>query len=119
MKQNSLFVYGTLLSGFSNYNKYLEGWVVSVEKAYVRGELYHLYEHGCPALLAGSGIVHGEFIRFNDDDEDSRLASIDAMEKFFDSNACIMYERKPCKVWFEDGREIDHSAYFFTNRAFF
>lgn len=56
-----VFVYGTLMKGFWNYRRYLEGKISYVASGKTQGLLYHLPE-GYPALITGNKLVEGEII---------------------------------------------------------
>lgn len=55
------FVYGTLMTGYANHRAIFESLPLNIERASVRGSLYHLPE-GYPALLPGKEQVYGELI---------------------------------------------------------
>jgi gamma-glutamylcyclotransferase (GGCT)/AIG2-like uncharacterized protein YtfP len=61
-----LFVYGSLMEGFFNYEKLFAGKVVSRTSAQVRGVLYHQPRKGYPAIVPGTGWVTGEFLELED-----------------------------------------------------
>lgn len=63
--ENAIFVYGSLMTGFWNYDKSLNGHVKKVVPAKVRGSLYHLTHKGYPALIAGDDWVYGEYMVVN------------------------------------------------------
>ncbi|MGL5150891.1 MAG: gamma-glutamylcyclotransferase family protein [Clostridium sp.] len=81
---NQLFVYGSLRTGFFNYDKYLKGNVISSEEATVEGNLYHLPHKGYPAIQKGQGIIKGEIITVKNPDE--VIKAIDKMEGFISPN---------------------------------
>ena len=60
------FVYGSLMEGFFNYKKSLEGKVISRVPGRVRGILYHQSNKGYPAMVSGEGWVKGEFLEVED-----------------------------------------------------
>jgi gamma-glutamylcyclotransferase (GGCT)/AIG2-like uncharacterized protein YtfP len=62
---DKLFVYGTLKPG--GRNAHLARGVVHAEPAYVDGfVLLHLHPEGYPAMVRGSGRVHGFLLTFAD-----------------------------------------------------
>lgn len=65
--ETKIFVYGTLMKGFVNYKKYLQGNVISVERAKTKGKLYHMENKGYPALNKGDDDVYGEVITLKSD----------------------------------------------------
>lgn len=104
MLKTKIFVYGTLMKDFKNYNKYLKDKATSVETAYIYGKLYHLHEHDCPAIIDGTDKVYGEVIEFIDDTEHTTLNKIDYLEKYFFDMDEIIYERKSINVHYLDNR---------------
>lgn len=79
-----LFVYGSLLKGFYNYDKYLQGKVTSSVEAKTSGKLFHLSHKGYPALIDGNDEVYGELIEIKDYEE--TLKQLDELEGFKGSN---------------------------------
>lgn len=63
-----LFVYGSLMEGFFNYEKALKGKVLSRAHGRVRGILYHQTVKAYPAMVAGDGWVAGEILELDDFD---------------------------------------------------
>lgn len=61
-----LFVYGSLMEGFFNYEKIFLGKVLSRTPARVRGLLYHQTRKGYPAMIPGGGWVKGELLELED-----------------------------------------------------
>ncbi|MGL5354825.1 MAG: gamma-glutamylcyclotransferase family protein [Clostridium sp.] len=55
-----IFVYGSLRTGFFNYNKYLKGHVIERKIGKVNGRLFHMKNKGYPALIEGDDEVYGE-----------------------------------------------------------
>ncbi|MGE5416259.1 MAG: gamma-glutamylcyclotransferase family protein [Acidobacteriota bacterium] len=56
-----LFVYGTLMRGYPNH-KLLKGYILSVEPAVMKGQIYHL-PAGYPMAMTGPGLVQGEALQ--------------------------------------------------------
>lgn len=110
-----IFVYGTLMENFRNYNKYHKGKVTSIETAYIYGKLYHLNVHNCPAIIDGRDKVYGEVITFTDDNEKTVLNAVDNFEKNFFDRDEIIYERKPADVYYLDDRRESLSFYKLIN----
>tara|TARA_Y100001933_G_C18940583_1_gene539348 strand:- start:593 stop:1012 length:420 start_codon:yes stop_codon:yes gene_type:complete len=75
-----IFVYGSLMKGFFNHEKYLKHRLIKVEKAKTRGILYHLANKGYPGMIRGDGQVYGEIITFID--EVDCIAEMDKLEGF-------------------------------------
>jgi len=75
-----VFVYGSLRTGFFNYDKYLKGHVIKSEPAKVSGTLYHMPNKGYPALLKGTDEVYGEVMTI--DNYDVVMEAVDKMEGY-------------------------------------
>lgn len=75
-----IFVYGSLMEGFHNFDKYLVGKVRSRNYGTTKGTLYHLKNKGYPGYtLDGVGTIHGEIIEIEDDE-----LTLDAIYKLED-----------------------------------
>jgi gamma-glutamylcyclotransferase (GGCT)/AIG2-like uncharacterized protein YtfP len=87
-----IFVYGSLMEGFSNYEKIFLGKVLTRTPARVRGLLYHQTFKAYPALIPGEGWVKGEFLELEDF---SRLLIVgDRLENYFGESPDNEYERR-------------------------
>jgi gamma-glutamylcyclotransferase (GGCT)/AIG2-like uncharacterized protein YtfP len=64
MKYISVFVYGTLKPGGTNFDRYCGTEVASIDRAYIYGELYDLPSLGYPAAIHGTSKVQGFLLRF-------------------------------------------------------
>lgn len=65
MKTKKMFVYGSLMENFFNYDKFLKGHVLEIKKGCVYGTLYHLHNKGYPGfIMEGDDPVFGEIISF-------------------------------------------------------
>ncbi|CAM3700289.1 gamma-glutamylcyclotransferase family protein [Erysipelothrix urinaevulpis] len=112
---DQIFVYGTLMEGYRNFDKYLQGHVLKIEKATVKGKLYDMPYLDFPALLEGNDTVHGEVITV---DNFSKLQKdIDAMEGY-KGNDDDMYKRIPKTVFLESGEEIILDVYQYHAYSF-
>lgn len=80
-----MFVYGSLMKNFYNYERYLQGFVGQNFKAKIKGKLYHLYKRGYPALINGEGFVYGEVFEINNLKD--QLSRVDEMEGFIEENS--------------------------------
>jgi gamma-glutamylcyclotransferase (GGCT)/AIG2-like uncharacterized protein YtfP len=87
-----LFVYGSLMEGFFNYEKVFLGKVMSRTPARVRGILYHQVRKGYPAMIPGEGWVMGEFLEL--EDFPRLLAASDDIENYFAGAGNSEYERR-------------------------
>lgn len=119
MKAFKIFVYGTLMKGYHNYNKYLDGHVNSIKRAYVYGKMYHLPGEECPAIVDGNERVYGQVLEGEDDDDGKVLKSVDLLEKYFGNKSTVMYERKIKEVFYEDGTSEMLDIYIFVNEDYF
>ncbi|GHU72672.1 gamma-glutamylcyclotransferase [Spirochaetia bacterium] len=92
-----MFVYGTLMEGFYNYDKSLRGRVLSRTSARVQGALYHQSLKGYPAMVDGEGRVRGELLEV--EDFDRMLEICDKIENFFgEGRQDNEYERRATEV---------------------
>lgn len=76
---NHIFVYGTLMKGFHNHERFLAGYVTEGVPGVMEGEIYHL-AYGYPAAVDGRGIVRGEIYTVMDMDQ--ALPALDWLEDF-------------------------------------
>jgi gamma-glutamylcyclotransferase (GGCT)/AIG2-like uncharacterized protein YtfP len=111
-----MFVYGTLMEGFRNYEKYLKPYVIDKKEGYILASLYHLEDKNCPAIIEGSDRVYGEILSVVDEDGSVRKA-VDELEFYFEGSTEMMYNRKSFKVYSEDGIE-DLDVYLFVNEKY-
>ena len=61
-----MFVYGTLMKGFRNYEISIKGHELSMIPARTRGKLWHLCKGDYPAMKEGGGWVYGELVEVDD-----------------------------------------------------
>lgn len=114
--EHKIFVYGTLMDGFKNYNRYLERNVKSITPAYTLGKLYHLKKYGCPAMIPGKDKVQGQLITYFDDEKESLTKAVDEFESCFDDNNRTAYIRKKIRVFYkENEEEEDIDCYIFVD----
>lgn len=78
--RRKIFVYGSLRTGFFNYEKYLKGKVIKSELGRVKGTLYHMPKKGYPALVQGDGFVYGEVMTILD--YEKTIEDMDVMEGY-------------------------------------
>jgi gamma-glutamylcyclotransferase (GGCT)/AIG2-like uncharacterized protein YtfP len=98
-KVDKVFVYGSLMEGFWNHTRVLEGKVEILGRGRVRGSLYHLRE-GYPALLEGEDDVVGEVVGPVDKD---LLRQLDYLEGYVEGRKGNFYDRKAMCVTMSDG----------------
>ncbi|SCY96977.1 gamma-glutamylcyclotransferase family protein [Alkaliphilus peptidifermentans] len=76
-----LFVYGSLMENFYNYNRYLKGKVLTRNHVRTRGALYHLIDKGYPAMIEGNDFIYGELIEV--EDWGNTLRDLDTLENYY------------------------------------
>ncbi|WP_057587060.1 gamma-glutamylcyclotransferase family protein [Paraclostridium sordellii] len=113
-----MFVYGTLMKGYHNYDKYLKHKALSHKKAYIEGCMYHLPSKKCPAVIYGKDKVYGQVIEIKDDENGTTLKEVDYLERYFDGSDEIMYTREVRDVYYEDGTIEKINVYIFKNDKF-
>ena len=100
-----IFVYGTLLAGWENYENYVQPYKHEAIPAEVKGELFHL-PMGYPGILDGDGVVKGVILCFEPQDYETVLAELDELETYYGPHdPRNEYER--IEVWAKlaDGQE--------------
>ncbi|AGL00333.1 gamma-glutamylcyclotransferase family protein [Desulfoscipio gibsoniae] len=80
MYLNRLFVYGTLLPGLANYDRYLKSCKPKTFPAKAKGVMYHLLQDGYPIVQDGEGEVKG--VIFESPELLVILPEIDEIHKF-------------------------------------
>lgn len=98
MYLNNLFVYGTLLPGMANYDRFIEAHKPKVSKATAKGLMYYLPEDGYPVVLEGDGEIKG--VMFETQDMSVVLPEIDEIEKYtgVESQSHLIREIKDVKL---------------------
>ncbi|WP_029099771.1 gamma-glutamylcyclotransferase family protein [Brevibacillus thermoruber] len=77
-----VFVYGSLLEGFRNWELYVKPYPHHALPAEVKGRLYHL-PTGYPGLLReGEGTVKGDVLLFSPEVYDEALRGLDELETY-------------------------------------
>ena len=106
----SLFVYGTLMPGESNYRQ-VEDLVIDHKPGTIDGVLVDL--GAFPALVPGEGVVKGIMLRMSQE----ALKITDRIEGYDpDRNRCL-YVREEVVVQIEDGQDAVAWTYLFANSA--
>ena len=108
-----IFVYGSLMKNFHNYEKYLRGHVLDIQPATVHGKLYDMPYKGYPAILDGNDTVHGEVIHVKD--LAAILPAIDKMEGY-NHQADDEYSRIPKTITLADGSTTVLDVYVYTSK---
>lgn len=112
-EQKKIFVYGSLRTGFYNYDKYLKGKVNDAILGKVKGKLYHMPHKGYPALLEGEDIVIGEVMTIKNFEE--VMVQMDEMENYYGVNdSRNEYNRIVMDVELEDGKIESCYVYYYA-----
>lgn len=112
-EQKKIFVYGSLRTGFFNYNKYLSGKVSNAQVGKVRGKLYHMPHKGYPALIEGEDVVTGEIMTLNDFED--VMIPMDKMENYYGVNdKRNEYNRIVMDVELSDGSKESCYVYYYA-----
>ncbi|MBS4536415.1 gamma-glutamylcyclotransferase [Clostridium sp. D2Q-14] len=109
-----IFVYGSLMKGFFNYNKYIKGKVKISIAAKTKGKLYHLLERGYPAMVEGNQDIYGELIEI--ENFQNNLKVLDKLENYTEKNFRVNeYNRiiKDIEV-LETGEKVEAYVYQFN-----
>lgn len=114
MEKKLFFVYGTLLEGFSNYNRILKGKTVSIREAKIEG--FDMYSVGFfPAIVPGEGTVFGEVIEVDPAVYEETKMRLDILEGYYPTKPkSSMYLRKEMKVLVGD-EEVDAYVYIWND----
>jgi gamma-glutamylcyclotransferase (GGCT)/AIG2-like uncharacterized protein YtfP len=92
-----IFVYGSLMENFYNYNNYLIGKVEKKSYGRVLGKLYHLESRGYPAMIAGSDFIYGEIFELSD--WEATVAKLDELEGYYgEENPKNLYNKTLIEV---------------------
>lgn len=113
IEQKKIFVYGSLRTGFFNYNKYLMGKVIDSKIGKVEGKLYHMPHKGYPALIEGNDEVIGEVMTLKD--FESVIVPMDKMENYYGvNNSKNEYNRIVMEVELLDGTTESCYVYYYA-----
>lgn len=112
------FVYGTLMTGFGNNKRCLNGVVEESRGASLdHMELYDVSGGAFPGMVAGSGTVAGELIFILDDVNYSGvLAGLDSLEGYVQNNQYSMYNRIKADVRDKSGNYITAWTYIWNRK---
>lgn len=100
MPRSQVFVYGTLMTGLSNY-RVVAPYAVAAQPATIQGCLYHL-PAGYPAVISGLGVVHGELITLTNLKQ--ALKALDHLEDYHGPGQDNLYNRVLVDVTLEHGQ---------------
>lgn len=107
---NGIFVYGTLMSGFENHEIYLAKNIKSIQKAKIKGRLFHLRQ-GYPAVIDGPGCVRGEYVTVNN--ISSVLEQLDELEDYYGPGKNNEYERVSRDIMLISGKTVRGYVYIY------
>jgi gamma-glutamylcyclotransferase (GGCT)/AIG2-like uncharacterized protein YtfP len=98
MTEEKIFVYGSLMHNFFNYELYLIGKVIDTKLGYIIGSLFHLENKGYPAFIEnGHEKIYGEIITIIKDTD--TINALDKLENFDGTiNQSNEYNRLPIEV---------------------
>ena len=112
-EQKKIFVYGSLRTGFFNYNKYIMGKVNDSKVGKVNGQLYHMPHKGYPALIEGNDEVFGEVMTLKD--FEAVMIPMDKMENYYGvNNSKNEYNRIVMDVELLDGTTESCYVYYYA-----
>jgi gamma-glutamylcyclotransferase (GGCT)/AIG2-like uncharacterized protein YtfP len=111
------FVYGTLRSGFGNYEAYLRGNTEAEAPAYVTGALWHtgsVIPYMTKDVVEGtSGVVHGELMWVPENIYKQVLSGLDGLEGYRKGSTWNHYNREKVVATLEDGSTVEAWAYYY------
>lgn len=110
-----IFVYGSLLEGFFNYEKALKGKILLNTPAMVKGRLYHQQLKGYPAMLPGNTWIIGELLSISDFER--TLALLDEIEGYTGTDIGNEYVRKITDVYSLDGEKLCSAYVYWYGRS--
>lgn len=115
-KNINLFVYGSLREGFFNYEKYLQGKVISITPAVLSDmDLYHMPYKGYPAITKGTGKILGEIVVV--ENYEDTISAIDKMEGFIsENNPSNEYHKTLLDVKYLDEDKAEQCFVYFYNK---
>ncbi len=116
MKQTTkIIVYGSLMQGFHNYNKYLKPYMINVEQGCFKGQLFHLSQQGYPGALQGNGKVFGEIITLSKSSSQV-LTILDELEEYFGAGDIFNeYDRWEVEVLNTESGSAERLPVYFYN----
>ena len=106
-----VFVYGTLMPGYRNHERFIAPHLLSSQPATVAGWLYDL-PAGYPGVVEGDGIVHGNLLEL----PGQVLDSLDELEGYdpLGEPGENEYYRKLANVRLSNDQEAEAWVYFMT-----
>ena len=113
-----IFVYGSLMTDFWNYNKFLKDHVIHTQKATITGTLYHIENKGYPAYIKeGSTSIHGEILSI--DNYQNLIGALDCLEGYHKPiDANNEYNRRPVPVTLlSSGHTLELDVYVYNHNS--
>lgn len=113
--ERPFFVYGSLMKGFWNEEKYLKGKVIQRKPGTTKGRLYHIENKGYPALVEGEDLVYGEVIwvkTFQD-----VVKELDEMESYSQSQVQKSQYMRVIQTIQMDDQQIEAYVYRYNPKA--
>jgi gamma-glutamylcyclotransferase (GGCT)/AIG2-like uncharacterized protein YtfP len=109
---DKVFVYGTLKRGLGNH-RIVSRHVRSVRNACMRGWMYNLGYY--PAVVSGSGIVHGQVLELENPEKAFR--AMDILEGYIESgHPRNLYDRMKTTVLLDSGHTEEVFVYLYPDR---
>ena len=117
-KNMPVFVYGTLINGFGNYNHFLKGNTVDEQEATAEGfQLYDVANGGFPGIIKGEGTVKGQLMYFSDYGFENALKQLDRLEGYQKWSSHNMYVREEVTVKNQLGEPVQAWIYLWNNKV--
>ena len=110
-----VFVYGTLMAGFHNYDYYLKGQTEKETPATVSGELFAVTGGSFPCLKLGNEIIAGMVIDILPCHFVDTLQSLDRLEGYCSSSDSGMYLRRKVSVITVTGKKTPAWIYYWNS----
>lgn len=107
-KQLPAFVYGTLMTGFGNYRRCLQGATADTRKAAVSGfRMYDVANGGFPGIVPGNNNVVGQLMYIKPELYEQVMERLDMLEGYREGHkARSMYIRQQVTAVDEAGQEV-------------
>lgn len=112
MYLNNLFVFGTLLPGLRNYNRFIRDHKPEIYPARAKGVMYYLPEDDYPVVLEGEGEAEVKGVLYKTRDLAIILPEIDEIEKYtgVESQSLLIREIKDVEI-LETGEKVKAHMY--------
>lgn len=111
---NTLFVYGTLMTGGANHYL-LQPYLLNVTPAQTKGLLFDL-PYGYPAMIDGDGLVQGELVMLSNVTD--ALTILDRLEDYFGEDCQEnLYHRVFRNVTIDNESVVQAYVYIWAKRS--